>query len=190
MGVYLSLREDGSFHTLIIKKSVGEYTFLISLGYSGGGTFDEFYGKFKYTDQNVITGFYSNSLGSGEWEEKITSVKFDSTDQRFNVQKEDLFELMDTNDNKIQFELLEEINKYLYWGYDEETEEEYDDPILKDIDFNMFRKLPNSNQYKNVKWNDNLLELTNSDLWNLSFHFPVVPLPIKGSNTNSDSFDV
>ena len=96
MGVFLSLRDDDSFHTLIIKKSVGEYTFFCSLGYSGGGTFDEFYGKFKYNDQNVITGFYSNSLGSGEWEEKITSVKFDSIDQRFKVQKEDLFELMDT----------------------------------------------------------------------------------------------
>ena len=100
-GIFLSLRDNDSFHTLIIKKSVGEYTFFCSLGYSGGGTFDEFYGKFKYNNQNVITGFYSNSLGSGEWEEKITSVKFDSIDQRFKVQKEDLFELMDTNDNKI-----------------------------------------------------------------------------------------
>ena len=170
-GIFLSLRDDDSFHTLIIKKSVGEYTLFCSLGYSGGGTFDEFYGKFKYNNQNVITGFYSNSLGSGEWEEKITSVKFDSIDQRFKVQKEDLFELMDTNDNKIQHELLEEINNYLFWGYDEETEEEYDEPILKDIDLNMLRKLPNSNQFKNVNWNDSLLELTNSDLWNLSLRF-------------------
>jgi hypothetical protein len=60
---------------------------------------------------------------------------------------------------------------YLFWGYDEETEEEYDEPILKDIDLNMFRKLPNSKQFKNVNWNDSLLELTNSDLWNLSLRF-------------------
>ena len=76
MDVYLSLKKDESFHTLIIKKSVGDYTFLCSLGYSGGRTYDEFFGKFKYADQNLITGLYSNSLGSGEWEEKITLVKF------------------------------------------------------------------------------------------------------------------
>ena len=133
-GIFLSLRDNDSFHTLIIKKSVGEYTFFCSLGYSGGGTFDEFYGKFKYNNQNVITGFYSNSLGSGEWEEKITSVKFDSIDQRFKVQKEDLFELMDTNDNKIQNQILEEISEFVYWGYDEETDHEYDDPGEMNID--------------------------------------------------------
>ena len=66
MEIFLNLKEDNSFHTIIIKKDVGEFTFLCSLGYSGGRTYDEFYGKFKYSDQNVITGFYSNSLGSGE----------------------------------------------------------------------------------------------------------------------------
>ena len=171
-GIFLSLRDNDSFHTLIIKKSVGEYTFFCSLGYSGGGTFDEFYGKFKYNNQNVITGFYSNSLGSGEWEEKITSVKFDSIDQRFKVQKEDLFELMDTNDNKIQNQILEEISEFVYWGYDEETDHEYDDPVLKEIDFNTLKKINNINQFKSDGWNDDFLEITNSKIWTLSFHFP------------------
>ena len=122
--------------------------------------------------QRIQTGFYSNSLGSGEWEEKITSVKFDSIDQRFKVQKEDLFELMDTNDNKIQNQILEEISEFVYWGYDEETDHEYDDPVLKEIDFNTLKKINNINQFKSDGWNDDFLEITNSKIWTLSFHFP------------------
>ena len=169
MGVYLSLKEDGSFHTLIIKKSVGDYTFLCSLGYSGGRTYDEFFGKFKYADQNIITGLYSNSLGSGEWEEKITLVKFD---KGLSAQKENLFELMNTNDAKFQYEILEEINKFLYWGYDEKSDQDYDEPILKDIDFSTFDKVYEFNQFKSKEWNEDFLEITNSEIWFLSFHFP------------------
>ena len=51
---------------------------------------------------------------------------------------------MNTNDAKVQYEILEEINKFLYWGYDEKSDQDYDEPILKDIDF------PNGESTKNV----------------------------------------
>ena len=170
-GIFLSLRDDNSFHTLIIKKSAGDYVYLVALGYEGGGTYGEFYSKLKYDENFGIIGVYSNSTGSGEWEQKLLSSKFNQNTNLFETETEELHEFMDENDSKIQNQILEEISEFVYWGYDEETEEEYDEPILKDIDLNMFRKLPNSNQYKNENWNDNFLELTNSDLWNLSLRF-------------------
>ena len=170
-GVFISLRDDNSFHTLIIKKSAGDYVYLVALGYEGGGTYGEFYSKLKYDENFGIIGVYSNSTGSGEWEQKLLSSKFNQNTNLFETETEELYEFMDENDSKIQNQILEEISEFVYWGYDEETEEEYDEPILKDIDLNMFRKLPNSNQYKNENWNDNFLELTNSDLWNLSLRF-------------------
>ena len=53
MGIFLSLREDNSFHTLIIKKSVGEYVYLVALGYEGGRTYGEFYSKLKYDENDL-----------------------------------------------------------------------------------------------------------------------------------------
>lgn len=79
---------------------------------------------------------------------------------------------MDTNDNKIQNQILEEISEFVYWGYDEETDHEYDDPVLKEMDFNTLKKINNINQFKSDGWNDDFLEITNSKIWTLSFHFP------------------
>ncbi|MDC1391758.1 hypothetical protein N8334_00245 [Flavobacteriaceae bacterium] len=171
-GVYLSLREDGSFHTLIIKKSVGDYVFFVVLGYEGGRTYGEFFSKLKYHEKYGITGVYSLSTGSGEWEQKIRSTKIYKNKKQYDFQREELFEFMDDNDSKVQHEILDEISEFLHWGYDEETDEEYEEPILKKIDLSKFKKLPNSNHYVNEEWDDKFLEITNSDLWSLSLRFP------------------
>ena len=81
---------------------------------------------------------------------------------------------MDKDDQKIQFELLNEINKYVYHGYDEETDQEFEYPVLKDLDFSVFKKFENSDAYYNGEWNDEFLEITVSDLWGLSISFPNV----------------
>ena len=171
MGIFLSLRDDNSFHTLIIKKSVGEYVYLVALGYEGGRTYGEFYSKLKYDENFDITGVYSNSTGSGEWEQKLLSLKFNQNTNLFETETEELYEFMDENDSKIQNQILNEISKYVYWGYDEENDQEYYDPILKDIDFSGLIKINELNQYKSEEWNDNFLEITNSKIWTLSFHF-------------------
>jgi len=79
---------------------------------------------------------------------------------------------MNTNDAKVQYEILEEINKFLYWGYDEKSDQDYDEPILKDIDFSTLDKVYEFNQFKSKEWNEDFLEITNSEIWFLSFHFP------------------
>lgn len=171
MGIFLCLRDDDSFHTLIIKKSVGDYVYLVALGYEGGRTYGEFYSKLNYDENFDITGNYSNSTGSGEWEQKLLSLKFNQNTNLFETETEELYEFMDENDSKIQNQILNEISKYVYWGYDEETGHEYDDPILKEIDFSDLIKINELNQYKSEEWNDNFLEITNSKIWTLSFHF-------------------
>ena len=44
--IYLSLREDETFHTIIIKKEIKEFTYIVAIGYAGGQAYGEFYGKF------------------------------------------------------------------------------------------------------------------------------------------------
>ena len=79
---YINLREDKSFHTIILMKKIKEFTYVAALGYAGGGVYEEFFGKLKYdqvtTDPDVasvgIVGFWTDSLGSDEWQEKINDV--------------------------------------------------------------------------------------------------------------------
>lgn len=42
----------------------------------------------------------------------------------------------------------------------------------EDIDLNTLKKINNINQFKSDGWNDDFLEITNSKIWTLSFHFP------------------
>ena len=70
--------------------------------------------------------------------------------------------------------MREELNDILgdispYWDIDiyglvEENDQEYYDPILKDIDFSGLIEINELNQYKSEDWNDNFLEITNSKI--------------------------
>ena len=42
VGIYIGLRKDFSFHTIILKKKIGRFTFFLSIGYAGGRVYDEF----------------------------------------------------------------------------------------------------------------------------------------------------
>ena len=45
----------------------------------------------------------------------------------------------------IQIDLLNEMRKYINWGYDEETDEEFDFPFhQKDVDLSQFEKFPDT----------------------------------------------
>ena len=69
--------------------------------------------------------------------------------------------------------LLNEMRKYINWGYDEETDEEFDFPLLKkDIDLSQFEKFPDTETYYNDNWDDDFLEISRSELWALTLSFP------------------
>ena len=64
-GIYLSLREDESLHTIIIKKEIGKFTYMAAVGYAGGQVYGEFYGKFwsepDAAGQVHAVGYFSGS---------------------------------------------------------------------------------------------------------------------------------
>ena len=176
-GIYLSLREDESFHTIIIKKEIGKFTYMAAVGYAGGQAYGEFYGKFWFGSGELdhFSGLYSLSTGSGEWENKLTALKFNNDRKRFDAETEDLYEFMDSEDEKIQYGLIDELKKYIYYGYDEETEMEFDVPEAKPVDTSIFTEFEDSpGTYRNAEWDDQWLEITNSTIWGLSTSFPHV----------------
>lgn len=183
--VYIHLREDKSFHSIIIKKKIKEYTYLAAIGYAGGRVYEEFFGKLKYeqvtTDENIpstgITGFWTDSLGLDQWTEKINDVLVNEDTKRFEAQVEDFYEFMEPDDVKIQIMLSEEIKKFIYVWYDEETETEYEYPILKEIDlsslgFTEYEEAGNREIWSNEDWDNDFMEITLSEIWRMSLHFP------------------
>jgi len=182
---YISLRQDKSFHTIIIKKKINEFTYVAALGYAGGGVYEEFFGKLKYeqvtTDPDKasvgIVGFWTDSLGSDEWQEKINDVLVNEESEIFEAQVDDLYDFMDSNDAKIQFMMSEEIKKFIYVWYDEETDTEYEIPALKDINFSVQGLLENDETdsgyiYNNEDWDTDFMEITSTSIWRISHHFP------------------
>ena len=183
--IYISLREDKSFHTIIIKKKIKEFTYLAAIGYAGGGVYEEFFGKLKYdqvsTDKSIpstgIIGVWTDSLGSDEWREKINDVIINDDSERFEAQIEDLYEFMEVDDANIQIMLSEEIRNFIYVWYDEETSTEYETPLIKEIDFSALDFLeyeePSTGYIiSNEDWDNDFMEITSSNIWRLSHHFP------------------
>lgn len=183
--IYISLRKDKSFHTIIIKKKIKEFTYLAAIGYAGGGVYEEFFGKLKYdqvsTDKSIpstgIIGVWTDSLGSDEWREKINDVIINDDSERFEAQIEDLYEFMEVDDANIQIMLSEEIRNFIYVWYDEETSTEYETPLIKEIDFSALGFLeyeePSTGYIiSNEDWDNDFMEITSSNIWRLSHHFP------------------
>ena len=183
--IYLSVNEDKTFNAIIIKKKINEYTYLAALGYAGGGVFEEFFGKLKYdqvtTDPDIasvgIVGFWTDSLGSDEWQEKINDVLVNEESEIFEAQVEDLYDFMDPSDANIQVMMAEEIRKFIYVWYDEETETEYEFPVLKEIDlsglgFEEYEEESSGEIWSNEEWDNDFMEITTTNIWRLSHHFP------------------
>ena len=124
-----------------------------------------------------IVGFWTDSLGSDEWQEKINDVLVNEESEIFEAQVDDLYDFMDSNDAKIQFMMSEEIKKFIYVWYDEETDTEYEIPALKDINFSVQGLLENDETdsgyiYNNEDWDTDFMEITSTSIWRISHHFP------------------
>ena len=185
MQLYISLRvADNSFHTIILKKKIKEHTYLAAIGYGGGGVYEEVFAKLKYdttvweknnetgASSTGIRGYLSRCVGGGDWDTKINDIILNEEYKFFDVKSEDFYE-MSIDDQHIQIDLLNEMRKYINWGYDEETNEEFDFPLLKkETDLSKFEKFPDTETYYNENWDDDFLEISRSELWALTLSFP------------------
>jgi hypothetical protein len=173
-GILIKTRDNHSFHTIILKRQIINFTYFTALGYAGGGEFEEFFAKLKNVN-GQISGIFSRSNGSGEWEEKFTRLEFNQDEEWFDSEIEDLYEFFDSEEEIIQKELMEEIRKYILFGYDDETGEDFEYPEIKDIDMTVFNEFEdNVSSYHNKDWDNSFLEITNSNIWSLSIRFPDV----------------
>lgn len=104
---------DNQLHSVIIKRTKGEWEFVLALGYGGGNVNEEFCGKFKFDEQrDRITGYVAKYCDAFEWECKILGSEvigqnYESIDEQ---DRTTILEMVDELFNLI--ELNEEQNQY------------------------------------------------------------------------------
>ena len=72
VSIYLDIRGGSSnFHTIILKKYFENKTYIMALGYAGGGVYEEFFGQFLTNEIFEDIGKVSNSIGPNQWENSV-----------------------------------------------------------------------------------------------------------------------
>lgn len=59
---------NNKLHTIIVKSNSANWTYIIAFGYGGGGSNEEFCGKFTYSEiEDKTVGYYSNQIDPDDW---------------------------------------------------------------------------------------------------------------------------
>lgn len=166
---YLDLRGGRSnFHTLILKTIFQNKTYIMALGYAGGGVYEEFFGQFFTTEKSECIGKVSNSIGPYQWEKSIRiSYDYDTGEGISNVNE--LYQDLDENEQKISDIMFSKLEELIFYG--EKTEEiQSDFPILKEISFsNISSEVKGI--FKDEGWDDEYMYITQESFWPLSLRF-------------------
>lgn len=69
---YLSGKGAGKLHSVVLKQVHNDCVFIVAVGYGGGGVFEEFCGKFKWSDDKEgMVGLFSAFHDPDEWETEV-----------------------------------------------------------------------------------------------------------------------
>lgn len=139
-------------------------------GLSGGNVIEEFFGKFKYDEKHLLVGSYSNSVGSISWDYYLQSLKFSIKSSKF----EDKFDLLDPKLMLTDLDLdsQEKMIKYLMSIVDLEKFLSGDKLKKSSITNKKIKVNKGQNYFSSKNWNLEFMEMTMSDIWNISLKFP------------------
>ncbi len=151
--IYIHLKHSNKLHTIVFKNTNVDWTFIVAIGYSGGGTFSEFTGKFRINDEEKSEGFYSNSLGLDYWDFQYSEETGSS----------ELFEEISADDLKDLYELVKLMFKYVKINKDSHYQ------LKQNIDIE-FEKQNDEIFYESSQWSNKFNSLI-SQLWEITLRF-------------------
>lgn len=89
---------DRKLHTIIVKFISTDWTYILAYGYGGGGAYEEFYGKFTYSEiENKMVGYYSNVIDPDDWEFEVEEMNSTQVFQK--IDKQDKIVLINMKKN-------------------------------------------------------------------------------------------
>lgn len=149
----ISTSQTNELHSIILKKIVGDVSFISAIGYGGGGVFEEFCVKFYWDeDEEGLIGWFSSFHDPDEWEKK--SIETDITEEPFTMINEE--------DKTIINQMTEEIwNEYLLYDEDKDTR------LIRE---KYVKKLKNDFTHS-ADWDDDIIGLISNHFWGLTISF-------------------
>jgi len=169
IAIYLDLRGGKSnFHTLILKKTSKNKTYIMALGYAGGGVYEEFFGQFFTNEKFEDIGKVSNSIGPYQWEKSI-KISYDEVSGEAISRFNELFEDLDEIDQKISDIMFSKLEEFIFYGEkSEEIQSEF--PVLKENSFsNLSSEI--SGVFTDEEWDEDYMYITQESFWPLSLRF-------------------
>ncbi len=168
IGIYLNSSGGGSnFHTIILKKYVDKETYIMALGYAGGGVYEEFFGKFIIEGDGIEIGKFSDSIGPYDWKNQV-KISYEDWEEKVDINE--LWTELDNSESKVRDTMFSELQDFIYYG---EEAENLDSslPILKE-NFDSGLNYESDGVYVNEKWELDWMHITqNPNIWYLSLRF-------------------
>ena len=168
IGIYLNSSGGGSnFHTIILKKYVEKETYIMALGYAGGGVYEEFFGKFIIEGDGIEIGKFSDSLGPYDWKNQV-KISYEDWEEKVDINE--LWTELDNSESKVRDTMFSELQDFIYYG---EEAENLDSslPILKE-NFDSSLTYESDGVYVNEEWELDWMHITqNPNIWYLSLRF-------------------
>lgn len=168
IGIYLNSSGGGSnFHTIILKKYVEKETYIMALGYAGGGVYEEFFGKFIIEGDGIEIGKFSDSIGPYDWKNQV-KISYEDWEEKVDINE--LWTELDNSESKVRDTMFSELQDFIYYG---EEAENLDSslPILKE-NFDSGLNYESDGVYVNEKWELDWMHITqNPNIWYLSLRF-------------------
>ena len=141
-----------SLHTFILMKKMNNWTYIVAIGYGGGGAFEEFCCKVKLNDNNELEGHYSLIYNPDEWEFSITNSISENEYSDINSEDKFIIEGMNT----------EVWNDYIFWDEDENDHR---------INTKYAIKLKSNHYFTSIDWTNSPVDIISRSFWGLSLTF-------------------
>ena len=168
IGIYLNSSGGGSnFHTIILKKYIEKETYIMALGYAGGGVYEEFFGKFIVEGDGIEIGKFSDSIGPYDWKNQV-KISYEDWEEKVDINE--LWTELDDSESKVRDTMFSELQDFIYYG---EEAENLDSslPILKE-NFDSSLTYESDGVYVNKEWELDWMHITqNPNIWYLSLRF-------------------
>ena len=168
IGIYLNSTGGGSnFHTIILKKYIEKETYIMALGYAGGGVYEEFFGKFIVEGDGIEIGKFSDSIGPYDWKNQV-KISYEDWEEKVDINE--LWTELDDSESKVRDTMFSELQDFIYYG---EEAENLDSslPILKE-NFDSSLTYESDGVYVNKEWELDWMHITqNPNIWYLSLRF-------------------
>ena len=150
---FLKQLSENKLHTAIVKKVINEITYIVAIGYGGGGVFEEFCGKFWYRQEDeMVEGLFSCYHNPDEWEKRTLELDI----------LEEPYMMIDHLEKAIIQGLVDELwETYIFYN------EESDEYLISNKMINNFEEGVNVS----ADWDDQIVDFVSCNFWGLSLSF-------------------